>query len=144
MGFSVAAAAAILFAGGIVCVSIVMQAVDTANGDLREARAAEDARMRERLDSRVALVNGTANGTAVDLNLTNDGSAVIHVNAIDILLNGTLYSQNITSKAVEGSSATNLWAPGQTLRLQLAAPVSGPVTLRLVTDSGYAFTGTVT
>lgn len=143
MGFSVAAAAAILFAGAIVCFSVVMQAVDTANADLRDAQAAEDARIRERLDSRVTMVNGTANGTVVDLNLSNEGSSTIHVKSLDILLNGTVYSLNITTAAVDGSTATNLWAPGQTLRLVVAAAVTGPATLRLITDTGYAFVGTV-
>jgi flagellar protein FlaF len=143
MGFSVAAAAAILFAGGLVCFSIVLEAVDTSTDQMRDARAAEDARTQERLDTRFTLVNGTANGTAVQLNLTNSGSSVVHVKALDVLVNGTLLTANVTLRTVDGSSATNLWAPGQTLRLTVAAPVTGPATVKLVTDAGYAFVGTV-
>src|SRR6476661_8309323 len=114
MGFSVAAAAAILFAGGLVCFSVVIQAVTHANDDLRDAHLAEDQRTQERLDSHITLVNGTANGTVIDMNLTNDGSSVIHVGTLGVLVNGTLYTSNITTRTVDGSSATNLWAPGQT------------------------------
>jgi flagellar protein FlaF len=144
MGFSVAAAAAILFAGGLVCLSTFMGAVNTANDDLRDAKLGEDARLRERLDTSIAIINGSANGTAVFLNLTNSGSSVIHVMTLDVLVNGTLYTQNITTREVNGIAATNLWAPGQTLRLVIAAPASTPATVKLVADSGYAFVGTVT
>lgn len=143
MGFSVAAAAAILFAGGLVCFSVVMQAMTHANEDVRDAKVAEEQRVQERLDSKISITNGTANGTVVDVNLTNAGSSTIHVRSLDVLVNGTLYTLNITTRAVDGSSATNLWAPGQTLHLVLSAPVSGPATLKIVTDAGYAFVGTV-
>ena len=144
MGFSVAAAAAILFAGGLVCFSIVIHAVDSSDADLREARASEEARLKEKLDSQVKIINGTANGTVVDLNLTNSGSTTIHAHTFDVLLNGTLYTANITTRTVEGSSVTNLWAPGQTLHLVLTAPFNSGVTFKLVTDAGYTFVGTVT
>ncbi len=143
MGFSVAAAAAILFAGGIVSFTIVMQAVDTASEDVGDARDLDNARTQERLDSRIFLVNGSANGTAVDLNLTNNGSAVIHAGTLEVLVNGTLYTGNITLRTVNGAAANTLWAPGQTLHLVVAAPVGGPATVKVVTDSGYAFFGTV-
>jgi flagellar protein FlaF len=143
MGFSVAAAAAIIFAGGLLCFSIVLHAVDTSNGDLRDARAAEEARLKEKLDSQVTILNGTANGTVVDINFTNSGSTVIHAKTFDVLLNGSLYTANVTTRTVDGSSVTNVWAPGQTLHLVVAAPVSGPANIKLVTDAGYTFTGTV-
>lgn len=144
MGFSVAAAAAIIFAGGLVCLSVVMQAVDSAKDDLRDAQALEAARTKERLDSKVSLVNGTANGTVVDLNLTNNGSTIVHAQTLDVIINGTVYTTNVTTRTVDGVSATNLWAPGQTLHLVIQAPVNGTATVRLVTDVGYTFVGTVT
>lgn len=143
MGFSVAAAAAILFAGALVCFSIVVGSVQTASDQVREARGHDDARTADRLNSRITLTNGTSNGTAVDLNLTNNGSVVIHVRALEVLLNGTLYSGNITLRTVDGSSATNLWSPGQTLHLVVSAAVAAPAAVKLVTDTGYEFYGTV-
>ncbi len=143
MGFSVAAAAAIIFAGALVCFSIVVESVQTASDTVREARGHDDARTADRMNSHIALTNGTANGTAVDMNFTNDGSVVIHVRSLEVLLNGTLYTGNITLRTVAGSSATNLWVPGQTLNLVVAAAVAAPASVKLVADTGYEFYGTV-
>ena len=143
MGFSVAAAAAIIFAGGLVCVSVVMQAVESARDDVSDAEALEAGRLKERTDTVIAFMNGTANGTVTDLNLTNNGSTVIHAQAIDVVINGTVYTMNITNRSVDGITGTNLWAPGQTLRLTVQAPVSGPATVRIITDVGYTFVGKV-
>jgi archaellum component FlaF (FlaF/FlaG flagellin family) len=143
LGFSVAAAAAILFAGGLVSFTIVLQAMDSAQQDVRDARAVEDRRTQELANTRVNLINGSANGTAVELNLTNNGSVIIHVNTLEVLVNGTLYTANVTLRAVNGAATTKLWAPGQTLHLVVAAPVPGPAGVKLVTDTGYSFQGTV-
>lgn len=143
MGFSVAAAAAILFAGGLVCFSVVVASVETASESVRQAREREDARTLDRAHSNIGLLNGTANGTALDLNLTNNGSVVIHVRTLEVLVNGTLLTANITLRAVDGQNATNLWAPGQTLHLVVRSSAGAPATVKLVTDTGFAFFGKV-
>jgi archaellum component FlaF (FlaF/FlaG flagellin family) len=139
MGFSVAAAAAIIFAGSIVSFAVVVQALQGAAEDLGQARARDDARRLELAQTRIGLINGTANGTSVELNLTNSGSVTLHVRTLEALVNGTLYTANITLREVEGRNATNLWAPGQTLHLVVDAPVAAPAALKLVTDNGYEF-----
>jgi flagellar protein FlaF len=139
MGFSVAAAAAIIFAGAIVSFAVIVQSIDTAANELRDAQLREDARRSDVISTRISLINGTANGTAVELNLTNNGSVVIHAKAIEVLVNGTLYTANITLRDVDGVSATNLWAPGQTLHLIVAAAVGAPANVKVVTDVGYEF-----
>lgn len=143
MGFSVAAAAAILFAGALVSFAVIVESVQTASENVRDAQGTEDARVAEALNTRIALLNGSANGTVVDLNLTNNGSVVLHVRSLEVLVNGTLYTGAVTLRAVQGSTATNLWAPGQVLRLTLQAPVPGPASVKVVTEAGYAFQGTV-
>lgn len=143
MGFSVAAAAAILFAGGLVSFAVIVGSMETARESLRDAEAKEDTRVAQAQNTRIALVNGSANGTAVDLNVSNNGSVVIHVRSLDVLVNGTLYTGAVTLRAVDGSTATNLWAPGQVLRMIVQAPVGAPASVRLVTESGYTFQGTV-
>jgi archaellum component FlaF (FlaF/FlaG flagellin family) len=139
MGFSVAAAAAILFAGAILSFAIVLESIEAASDTVADARTRDDERRLAQLNTHISLVNGTANGTVVDLNLTNNGSSVIHINRIDVLVNGTLYTENITLKAVDGVSGTGLWSPGQTLHLQVAAPVGAPASVKIVTEVGYEF-----
>jgi flagellar protein FlaF len=143
LGFSVAAAAAILFAGGLVSLTVVMQANDSASKDLRDARELADKRTADQLNTRISLINGTANGTAVEFNLTNNGSVIIHLNTLEVLVNGTLLTGAVTLRTVDGASSTNLWAPGQTLHMRLTGALSGPATVKVVTDTGYSFTGGV-
>jgi archaellum component FlaF (FlaF/FlaG flagellin family) len=143
LGFSVAAAAAILFAGSLLCFSIVVESVQSAAESVREARARDNARTADRLNTHMALVSGSANGTVVDMNLTNDGSVVVHVRTLEVLVNGTLYTGNITLRTVEGSNATNLWAPGQVLHLVVDAAVAAPAGVKIVADTGFEFFGTV-
>lgn len=139
MGFSVAAAAAILFAGAILSFAIVLESIESASETVRDARAADDERRLAQLNTHISLLNGSANGSVVDLNLTNNGSVVIHINTLDLLVNGTLYTQNITLKTVDGVGGTGLWSPGQTLHLTIAAPVGAPATVKIVTEVGYEF-----
>lgn len=139
MGFSVAAAAAILFAGAILSFAIVLESIESASETVRDAQASDDERRLAQLNTHISLLNGSANGSVVDLNLTNNGSSVIHINTIDLLVNGTLYTPNITMKTVDGVSGTGLWSPGQTLRLTIAAPVGAPATVKIVTEVGYEF-----
>ncbi len=143
MGFSVAAAAAILFAGALVSFAVIVESVETATESVRDAQGREDVRVAEALNTRIVLLNGSANGTVVDLNLTNNGSVVIHVRALEVLVNGTLYTGAVTLRAVEGSTATNLWAPGQALRLTVQAPVPAIASVKIVTETGYTFQGWV-
>jgi len=139
MGFSVAAAAAILFAGAILSFAIVLESMESASDTVRDARTRDDERRLAQLNTHISLINGTANGIAIELNLTNNGSSVIHVNAIDVLVNGTLYTQSITLRAVDGVSGTGLWSPGQTLHLVVAAPVGAPAQVKIVTEVGFEF-----
>ena len=139
MGFSVAAAAAILFAGAILSFAIVLESIQAASETVRDARARDDDRRFAQLNTHITLVNGSANGTIIDLNLTNNGSSVIHVNTIDVLVNGSLYTQNITLRTVDGVAGTSLWSPGQTLHLLVAAPFGAPAEVKLVTEVGFEF-----
>src|SRR6267142_3611185 len=126
MGFSVAAAAAILFAGEILSFAVVLESIESASDAVRDARARDDDRRVALLNTRISFLNGTANAPAMEVNLTNNGSTVIHLNTIDVLVNGTLYTSAITLRAVDGATTTSLWAPGQTLHLVVATPVGAP------------------
>jgi len=139
MGFSVAAAAAILFAGAVVSFSILAGSIQQASDAMREAEEAARERALELAGTQVSLESASANGTVVELNLTNSGSSVIHIDTMDVLVNGTLRTANITLRQVDGVAGTSLWAPGQVLRLAVQAPEGPAATVKLVTDSGFSF-----
>jgi len=139
MGFSVAAAAAILFAGAILSFAVIVESIQGASDTVRDARARDDERRVALLNTRISFLNGSTNLPSLEVNLTNNGSTVIHVKTLDVLVNGTLYTSSITLREVDGISTTSLWAPGQTLHLVVGASVGAPATLKIVTDVGYEF-----
>jgi archaellum component FlaF (FlaF/FlaG flagellin family) len=143
MGFSVAAAAAILFAGAVVSFSILAGSIQQANDAVRGAEEAARERAQEVASTGITLLNGTANGTAIELNFTNSGSSVLHVDGLDIVVNGTLRTSAVTLREVDGVAATTLWAPGQVLHLRLTAPEGPTASIKLVADNGYALYGQV-
>lgn len=139
MGFSVAAAAAILFAGAVVSFSILAGSIQQSAEDMRQAEEAARERSQELAVTQVAYANGTANGTFVDLNFTNTGSTVIHVDTLDVMVNGTVATGALTVREVDGVADTALWAPGQVLHLAMIYPAGPGASVRLVTDSGFSF-----
>jgi len=143
VGFSVAAAAAIVFTGAVISFAILQGSLQSASDQVQEAQESQVSHQQDLLNTRISLLNGTANGTVFDLNLTNAGSTVIHKGSIDLVINGTLVTANITNATVDGVAASNLWAPGQTLRLIGTSLVVGPADIKLVTDNGYEFYGQV-
>lgn len=139
MGFSVAAAAAILFAGAVVSFSILASSIQQSADTLREAEDAARDRALDLAGTQISYANGTANGSFVELNFTNTGSSVIHVDTLDIMVNGTMATGALTVREVDGVSGTALWAPGQVLHLALVYPAGPGSSVKLVTDSGFSF-----
>jgi archaellum component FlaF (FlaF/FlaG flagellin family) len=139
VGFSVAAAAAIIFAGAVVSFTVLATAVQQSADSMREAQDAARARGSDLAGTLVTYTNGTANGTAVELNLTNAGSSVIHVDTMDVLVDGALHTADITLREVDGVSGTALWAPGQVLHLRLQVPAGPTAGVKIVAENGYTF-----
>src|SRR5882672_109200 len=102
MGFSVAAAAAILFAGAILSFAVIVESIQGASDTVRDARARDDERRVALLNTRISFLNGSTNLPSLEVNLTNNGSTVIHVKTLDVLVNGTLYTSSITLREVDG------------------------------------------
>ncbi len=90
-GTGTAAATAIILMGLVVGLTIAQPSLDEAMEDLRETRKETTDLSLGLANSRISISSATHNNTTSVLNVTihNEGSDVIDISDIDILLNGT-------------------------------------------------------
>jgi archaellum component FlaF (FlaF/FlaG flagellin family) len=115
MGFSVSAAATVLFIASVVTFSTVVGAVYDMERGLHDARVKSEAMAREAGDTRLSIVE--VNHTTGNISLLNDGSVVLDPRYVWVLLNGTLVDPSALSYEVEGIPGTMFFNPGETMVL---------------------------
>jgi flagellar protein FlaF len=140
MGFSTSAATAIIFTGLIVMFSFTAGTVFQTYSDLKDAALDVSDSEYERAQTRVSMVNSSFNTTHVFLNVTNTGETIIDVDHLDLLLNGTLETDSVVARQVEGAS-TGLWGVHETLYLEVSYSGANNLTrIRLITHNGVSGT----
>ncbi len=136
MGLSTSVASVILLVA-IIGSATVIYNVLSASEDI--VRKAENTRMElkfEKLHTFITIDNVTydaANKTVI-INATNEGSTVILADQIDVLLDGRIYTQNITSTTVDGVEVT-LWLPEETLSIKVNSSIN-PSRVKVVAHNG--------
>ncbi|MFC7177019.1 fla cluster protein FlaF [Halosegnis marinus] len=116
MGFSVSGATAVVFIGLLVSAATLYPAVDRFTERRSDALSANDERALARQNTAVAITN-TDSPTLTDDRLTveieNTGANTLSVDAVDLLVDGEYVTPDETT--VDGDAATDVWAPGETL-----------------------------
>ena len=141
MGFSTIGAGLILFAGLLFATSTAANAIFEAQRDVRDAFDVERTRDDLVRESDIALVSAGHDGqNTFYLNITNSGSTVLDASHTVVLLDGAWSNGAITSRTIEGR-VTDLWAPGETLRLEITSGAS-PDRARFVAETGHSITWT--
>jgi len=133
---SAAIASAILLVAMVIAVSIIFSTLSANYEMLKEAENVKNKIEYEQLHTTINIENVTYNSGTVIINATNEGSTVIETDKIDVLINGELYTANITSTSVNGTNVT-IWIPEETLRIEVNSAVS-PSRVKLVTDNGVS------
>lgn len=145
MGFSVSGAAAILLLASFIVFSIGFTAA--ANGlqtvsDAQEANARQDV---AQANTAIAIedVTATPDG-AGEIQVANTGTQELSVEAVTVFVAGEVVPPTAVTTTVNGVSDTDVWAPGDTLTLQLSAgTVSDGDRVVVVTEHGIAASTTV-
>lgn len=115
MGFSVSAAATVLFIASVVTFSTVIGAVYDLEQAMGDTRAGSEIMLQEIGDTHVSISDvDRANGT---ISLLNDGSVVLDPRQVRLFLNGTLVDPSELSYEVEGLPGTIFFNPGETMVL---------------------------
>ncbi|WP_276301445.1 fla cluster protein FlaF [Halorussus lipolyticus] len=149
MGFSVSGATAILFLGMFISFGVAYTAAsngfDQVHGAYEED--ADEALARQNTDIAFDSTNVANQGGQLYLNtsVNNTGSEPLSVNDTDILIDGNYIkptSNKMVTLEVNGNGDTDLWLPGETLRVEIAVGAD-PSRVKVVTGTGVAGTEVV-
>jgi flagellar protein FlaF len=144
MGFSVSGATAVVFVGLLVSAGILYPSIDRYTERRSEAIDArnEDALLRQ--NTALGSVNATYDASATELVVTvnNTGADSLALPAVDLLVDGGYRTLSAGATTVDGNSGTDVWAPGETLRITMSESTT-PNRVKLVTGPGVATTATV-
>lgn len=129
-----AIASAILLISVAITASMVFNTLSSNYELLRKADIKKEEIDYNQLHTFLDVDNVSSNSGTVIINATNDGSTVIQTNKIELLLDGELYTNNITSKEIGGEEAS-LWVPEETLTIEVNSSLD-PSRVKLVADNG--------
>mgnify|MGYP000930390389 CR=1 FL=1 len=137
MGMSVSIATAIIFIASLISFASIIGALDHAQGSVLEAQKASSQREADAMRTSVALsfVDGP-NGT---FGVVNSGEVTL-TTQVDVLINGALSNEKISSMSVEGKNDTKLWLPGEMLIITMSEGVNGAA-IKIVTANGVSVYG---
>src|SRR5512136_1392135 len=108
MGFSVSAATAIIFTGIVLLAGVMSSVVFEVYGDLKDAALDASTSEFARQRTRIEVLNSSFNSSRVFINVTNTGETSLSGALVDVLLNGTIYTESIQTKKVSGMT-TDVW-----------------------------------
>jgi len=144
MGFSVSGATVVLFLGMFISFGMVYTAANNGFEQVHDAYGEETdselARQNTDVDVADASVANEGDGLTLTVTANNTGTTSLSVNDTDILIDGTYANftgENVTAAAVDGNERTDLWLPGETLRVEVPV-ASAPSQVKVVTESGVA------
>ena len=134
MGFSVSGATALLLIAFFISLGIVSTAATNGFERVNDAYHADADRTLDRQNTAVSILNITC--SPLNLSVKNTGTTALHVADTDVLVDNG-YEPSLTYE-VDGNASTDLWLPGQTLRIG-GSTASDRV--KVVTGPGVAVAG---
>ncbi|MFC6825913.1 fla cluster protein FlaF [Halopelagius fulvigenes] len=143
MGFGVSGSTAIIFLGVLICTGTLYTAAAGTAEQLTDAEEENHERLLDRRNTEIDIFNATYNtsdGNGVVILVNNTGSTTLSVRDTTVLADNE-YQNVSASTYVEGDRDTDLWAPGETLRIDLATDASR---VKIVTETGVSDSHTVT
>ena len=136
MGFGVSGSTAIVFLGLFICAGTLYTAAAGSAEQVHEATDDERERLLDRQNTDFTVTNATydaSNGT-LSVEVENAGASTLSVNDTTLLVDNRY--RPLANVTVDGVAGTDVWAPGSTLELRIAA--TDPNRTKVVTGSGVA------
>jgi flagellar protein FlaF len=112
MGFSTSIAVVILFLGTLLIVTSIYPTLDRSTEMLMEARAAQQERMLDQLNTKITITGITQQGSDLNITVRNDGSTVLDSSELDVLLDGSY----VTPGSITPSG---VWTPDTSINVIL-------------------------
>ncbi len=129
-----AIASAILLIAMAVTASMIFSTLSSNYELLRKADIKKEQIEYNQLHTFLNVDNVSFSSGTVTINATNDGSTVIQTDKMEVLFDGELYTDNITSTTIDGKEA-NIWIPEETLTIEVNSSLN-PSSVKLVADNG--------
>lgn len=136
MGFAQVAAFAIIATGTIVFGSLAYVSWQNAESDVREARAASDARAAQGAGEMLVAAPSYIPGLdQVTLTVTNTGNVPLDAGELDFVLDGTWETDDVTSILIGGLDS-DVWSPLTVMVVIIQNQTSSPNDVLVVADTG--------
>lgn len=133
MGMSVSIATAIIFIASLISFASIIGTLDGAQDALTEAHRMSSEREVDALHTSIAITSiDRQNGT---IQVMNSGEVTLSLNDIDILINGTLSNDRVSSMTVEGHDGSRIWLPGEVLSIGIDGELEGAA-IKIATANG--------
>jgi len=133
MGMSVSIATAIIFIASLLAFASVLGALDEVQSSVLEAQRSSSERGVDALHTSIVITSiDRPNGT---IEVTNSGEVTLSYEGLNILVNGTLSNDQVSSMAVEGHNDSKLWMPGEVLTIGLTGNLEG-ASIKIMTANG--------
>lgn len=145
MGFAAPAAFALLFVFAVGAAGILMESGLRAQRELQEAARAQAEHGMALRTGDLKVHNrtwSTPGGVGqLELRVNNTGGHTFDADLVDVVLDGVLRTDKVTTRTIGGAS-THVWAPGDQLYLKLEGlPASEPARAWVVADTGAVGVG---
>ncbi|WP_135829034.1 fla cluster protein FlaF [Halorussus halobius] len=144
MGFSVSGSAVVLFLGVFISFGMAYTAANNGFEQVHDALNDETDADLARQNTGVSIadvsVANEGDGPVLTVTANNTGTTALSVNDTDILIDGqysNFTGESMTTSAVDGNDRTDLWLPGETLRVEVPV-ASEPSQVKVVTETGVA------
>lgn len=145
MGFSVSGAAALIFLSLFIAFGALYTATDNSFQQVTDAQDDQTDRALETKNTDIELASAVYDAGTNELTVTanNTGSTTLSLNATSLLVDNDYVTGWEANASVDGDDSTDLWQPGETVTISVAA-TSQPQIASLTTPSGVSATAEVT
>lgn len=137
MGFSVSGSAAIIFLAAFLSFGILFTTGSSGFERVQDARASTNERALEQQNTAISILSVSNTGpNTLSVTVHNGGSTTLHVEDVDVLLNGTYHVPD--AMAISTESNPDLWEPGEDLTVTLSYPAAGTIRVKVVSGHGVS------
>lgn len=144
MGFSVSGATMVILLGMLIAFGMFYTVTDTGITRIVDANQERTERTLEAKNTAITIDRAeynTSNET-LQVDIGNEGTTTLTLTRTSIVIDGDL-DDDVALAIASGSVSTDLWLPGETLRVESTTYAEAPDRVKIVTEYGVADRSTI-
>ncbi|ADQ67592.1 flagellar protein f [Halogeometricum borinquense DSM 11551] len=139
MGFGVSGSTAIIFLGVLIATGTLYTTVSDTTEMLNDAEDSNSEHLLERRNTGINVTSVTYSNNSgtypMDIRVKNTGTLTLSANDTSVLVNNEYQQPSGSTRTVDGTSGTDIWAPNETLLIELTVD-NEPKRVKIVTENG--------